>query len=161
MRVVKILSMALIFFIFFILYIINNFSNIDNKYNCFLSKDVCVDRIIYNNNYYYNLYLNNRVKTEIQFGNENLFFVGFKEVSDKLYILVQESMMNNRKIFEECRKLNQPFKFSEDKYILNLYVLSSSGNKLSMKLINKEDSPQLIKEWVLNYRLNPTLEFIC
>lgn len=72
MRVVKILSMALIF-----LYIINNFSNIDNKCNCFLSKDVCVDRIIYNN-YYYNLYLNNRVKLKSNLEMKNLFFVGFK-----------------------------------------------------------------------------------
>jgi hypothetical protein len=70
-----------------------------------------------------------------------LFFWGFKEFLDKLYILVQESIMNNQKIIECCRELNQPFKFLEDKYILNLYVLSSSGNKISMKLINKEDSP--------------------
>ncbi|MEQ1066159.1 hypothetical protein ABLB96_08045 [Acinetobacter sp. XH1741] len=161
MKAIHILSLVVIFFIIFILYNINKFSNVDNKYDCFLSGGVCVDRITYNNNYYYNLYLNNGEKTEIQFGNENLFFIGFKEDSGKLYILVQESIMNNRKIIEECNKLNQPFRFSEDKYVLNLYILSSGENKISIKIINKEDSPQLIREWVSKYKLNPSLEFIC
>lgn len=40
-------------------------------------------------------------------------------------------------------------------------MLSSSENKILIKLINKKDAPQLIKEWVLHYRVNPKLEFIC
>ncbi|WP_144733463.1 hypothetical protein [Acinetobacter oleivorans] len=161
MKAIHILSLVAIFFMVFILYNINKFSNVDNKYDCFLSNKVCVDRITYNNNYYYDLYLNNSEKTEILFGNENLFFIDFKEDSGKLYIIIQESIINNRKIIEECKKNNQPFNFPEKEYILNLYMLSSSENKILIKLINKEDAPQLIKEWVLHYRVNPKLEFIC
>ncbi|MFI8011885.1 hypothetical protein ACIF8R_17170, partial [Acinetobacter sp. ABJ_C4_1] len=103
MKAIQILSLVVILFIILILHIINKSSNIDNKFDCFLAGNVCADRIIYNNNYYYNLYLNNSEKTEIRFGNENLFFIGFKENSGKLYILVQESIINNRKIVEECK----------------------------------------------------------
>ncbi|MDS7930477.1 hypothetical protein RMB13_13555 [Acinetobacter sp. V102_4] len=161
MKAIHILSLVVIFFIIFILYNINKFSNVDNKYDCFLSSKVCVDRITYNNNYYYDLYLNNSEKTGILFGNENLFFIDFKEDSGKLYIIVQESIINNRKIIEECKKINQPFNFPENEYVLNLYILSSSENKISIKLVNKEDTPQLIKEWFSHYRINPKLEFIC
>lgn len=144
----------------FILYNINKFSNVDNKYDYFLLSKVCVDRITYNN-YYYDLYLNNSEKTGILFGNENLFFIDFKEDSGKLYIIVQKLIINNRKIIEECKKINQPFNFTEKEYILNLYMLSSSENKILIKLLNEEDAPQLIKEWVSHYRVNPKLEFIC
>lgn len=160
MKLFKILSIVFFLLIIFTIYNLNT-SNIDKKYDCFLSSKICIDKITYNNNYYYNLYLNDSKKTDLKFENENLFFIDFKEHSNTLYIITQESKIKNKEINEECKKINKPFKFPENEYKINIYTISIIKNEVSINVLNEQNTPKLIHEWASQYKINPKLEFIC
>lgn len=142
------------------LYKIYSHSNVDEKYKCYLSNDICVGRIIYNNRDYYSLYSNTEKYEDIAIRNSNSFYLGFYELDGILYTIVQESKKNIN-IRGMCKKKNEPFGFPMEDYQLKLYKVEKIKEIFHIGEVSLINQPLIIKQWFNKHYLISDLVFIC
>lgn len=135
-------------------------SNVDEKYKCYLSNDICVGRIIYNNRDYYSLYSNTEKYEDIAIRNSNSFYLDFYELDGILYTIVQESK-ENINIRDMCKKKNEPFGFPMEDYKLKLYKVEKIKEKIHIDEVSLINQPLIIQQWFNKHYLISDLVFIC